>query len=135
MTAPAETTVNEDLLRRVLEHITAHPEEHNQQHWAVRTDCGAAYCLAGHAVVMSGYGPDWSTAFGASDTGVSTAGVAGRNLTIAELAADLLRLDPDDENEGDHELFDGRNTLDDLWRIAAELTNGRVSRTAQDATP
>lgn len=128
MTAPAETGVNEDLLRRVLEHVTAHPDEHNQAHWAVRSDCGTAYCVAGHAVVMSGYAPDWSAAFGATATvaGVSTTGVVGTDQTIGEVAADLLRLDVD--GEGDHRLFHGSNDLADLWRIAAELTDGRVSR-------
>lgn len=126
MTAPASAGVNEDLLRRVLDHITAHPDEHNQGHWALWSDCGTAYCVAGHAVVMSGYEPDWLSAFGGSE-GISTAGVAGKDQTIAELAAELLGLEFDSAHDG---LFFGGNDLDALWRIAAELTDGRVSRPA-----
>lgn len=127
MSAPATTGVNEDLLRRVLTYITEHPDEHDQGNWAVRTECGTAYCLAGHTVVLSGHEVDWPTAFGASATTVTTAGVAGTDQTIGELAATLLGLDFEDA-AGEDGLFWGGHELRDLWRIAAELTDGRVSR-------
>src|SRR6478609_3488156 len=48
---------NLPLLRKVLEHIDAHPEEWRQDSWATRTSasaCGTAFCFAGHAVVLAG---------------------------------------------------------------------------------
>lgn len=50
---------NLPLLRKVLDHIDAHPEEHYQAAF-VKTDltpvdgfiCATAFCVAGHAVVM-----------------------------------------------------------------------------------
>ncbi len=93
----------------------------------MRSDCGTAYCLAGHTVVMSGYRADWSTAFGATKTGVSTAAVAESDQTIGDLAARLLRIEVEDA-DGEDGLFWGGHELADLWRIASELTDGRVSR-------
>lgn len=49
--------VNIELLNKVMEHIEGHPEEHYQGTWARRTDCGTAYCFAGHAVVICGWDP------------------------------------------------------------------------------
>lgn len=126
MTAAATSGINEDLLRRVLEHITAHPEEHDQARWAVRTDCGTAYCVAGHIVVMSGWQVDWSDGMAIrTDEMTHTCGVVGTDKTIASVAAELLGVE---RGECDDGLFYGGNELDDLWRIAAELTDGRVSR-------
>lgn len=47
---------NLPLINKVMDHIEAHPEEHNQADWAIKVDhpCGTAYCYAGHAVHMSG---------------------------------------------------------------------------------
>lgn len=49
---------NLPLLRKVLDHIDAHPEEWHQRFWAINTTetaCGTAYCIAGHAAVMTGH--------------------------------------------------------------------------------
>lgn len=48
---------NLPLLRKVLDHIDAHPEEWHQSLWGMETSnaCGTALCIAGHAMVMSGY--------------------------------------------------------------------------------
>jgi hypothetical protein len=46
------------LLNKVMDHIEAHPEEHDQSIWAKRrfdqdgNACGTQYCFAGHTVVM-----------------------------------------------------------------------------------
>lgn len=44
---------NFHLLWKVYDHIVAHPEEWRQGMWATKTDCGTAYCFAGHAVTMT----------------------------------------------------------------------------------
>lgn len=58
MTAPLAPTFeppvpNLPLLRKVLDHIDAHPEEWRQSTYATVTDCGTAHCIAGHAVAMT----------------------------------------------------------------------------------
>lgn len=42
------------LARKVLEHIEAHPDEHDQAHFASRNDCGTTACIAGHTLLLSG---------------------------------------------------------------------------------
>lgn len=67
VTPPQAVTLprpNLPLLRKVLEHIDAHPEEWRQGSWASGAVCGTAYCVAGHALVMDGthvltYDPHW----------------------------------------------------------------------------
>lgn len=50
--------LNAPLLHKVLDHIVAHPDEHDQSLWATRrfdqdgNVCGTRYCFAGHTVVM-----------------------------------------------------------------------------------
>lgn len=47
--------VNVALLTKVMEHIEAHPEEHDQVDWGVIEPCGTKFCFAGHTVAISGY--------------------------------------------------------------------------------
>lgn len=42
--------VNIDLLNRIIDHIEQHPETWDQRAWAQKTECGTAFCVAGHAV-------------------------------------------------------------------------------------
>jgi hypothetical protein len=42
------------LLRKILGHIDAHPEEWDQERYGYSNVCGSAHCVAGHAVVMTG---------------------------------------------------------------------------------
>src|SRR6478609_9322821 len=58
-----DTAPNLPLLRKVLAYIDAHPDEWDQFSWGVQTQawpCGTAFCIAGHAAVMSGAKPIWS---------------------------------------------------------------------------
>lgn len=52
---PALPVPNLPLLRKVLDHIDAHPEEWQQATYGTGTACGTAACIAGHAMLMSGY--------------------------------------------------------------------------------
>lgn len=113
-------SVNVERLRAVLEHITAHPEEWNQETWAQRTPCGTAFCLAGHTVVMAGLKVDWDDA----EDGVSS--TVKNGSFIDEVATELLGLDSGASMFG-HQLFAPYNTLADLWRIAGELTGGEIA--------
>jgi hypothetical protein len=47
-------TYNVDLMLQVREQITAHPETHDQAHWAAKTACGTTMCIAGWATTLAG---------------------------------------------------------------------------------
>jgi len=51
---PSEPLPNVPLLRKVREHIEAHPEEWRQNDWRTVRDCGTAYCFAGWACQIDG---------------------------------------------------------------------------------
>lgn len=51
------------LAQRILDHITAHPEQHNKRKFGQKTECGTTACIAGWAGIFSGicqfeYDPD-----------------------------------------------------------------------------
>lgn len=50
---PNWPALNVPLITKVMDHIEAHPQEHDQGTWASRTGCGTTYCFAGHAVNMT----------------------------------------------------------------------------------
>lgn len=58
-----KSVLNIPLLRKVMEHIEAHPDEWDQEAWAARTPCGTTYCFAGIAVVMSGHDLMWTPGY------------------------------------------------------------------------
>lgn len=123
-------------LRKVLEHITAHPEEHVQDAWAIRyiedgepfseycapirqflesarqKGCGTAMCVAGHVVHQAGYDIDWNSGYLTEWCRKS-----GDSRGISPVAQELLGLD----SKSARELFRCSNTLEDLWRIAREI--------------
>lgn len=39
-------------LDRIIDHIERHPEEWRQASYGLRTECGTAFCVAGHAAVL-----------------------------------------------------------------------------------
>lgn len=55
----ATPALNEPLLHKVMDHIRAHPEEHDQGSWARQVIepangvCGTRFCFAGHATMMT----------------------------------------------------------------------------------
>jgi hypothetical protein len=51
---------NVPLLRKIREHIEAHPEEWDQGDWRSNTACGTAYCFAGRAAHLDG--AEWLSA-------------------------------------------------------------------------
>lgn len=116
------TTVNIPLLRKVLDHVTAHPEEHNQSMWGVRTSCGTAYCIAGHALVMSGVQLGWEDT--ADGYGYATVDVTKDGEQIHDAARRVLGLD----DVQAYLLFDPNNSRDRAWAIAADITDGKIQR-------
>lgn len=127
-------TINVPLLRKVLEHITAHPEEWDQEVWAKKTtenSCGTACCVAGWTAVFSGHSLVWdegeALAVRRPDdwnglTGFSPTGITADLVHISYLAREELGLD----DGAACALFAGGNSLSRLWALAHHFTNGEI---------
>lgn len=119
-----KTDVNVPLLRKALEHVTAHPEEWDQGVWAKRSSqCGTQYCLAGTVVVLSGeFRAQWSSTNYSTEFTHYCTRVDNDDCLydIQDTAINLLNTDA-------YHLFNGSNTLRDLWELAAEMTNGEIA--------
>lgn len=124
---------NIPLLRKTLEHITAHPEEWDQETWATQTPCGTTACLAGWAVTFAGHELVWDE----EDPGdrfcdcenclaegprASQCIVDGYPRSIHNAATHALGLTLSQSNT----LFYGGNSLGYLWACANSFTNGEI---------
>lgn len=110
MTAPtAEHGVNVPLLQQVLDHITDNPETWDQTDW-----CGTSCCVAGHVALAQGW----------QRTNVHSSRVRrdGEERSVSQVAREALGLTPDDAER----LFDGGNSLRELWAHADQLTGGAI---------
>lgn len=123
--------IDAPILRKALEHITAHPEEWDQSQWAGRDSlCGTSCCLAGMIAVQQGYKLD----FEAGDSATSYAIKDGRSNYISHVAAaELLGCEVESVAYGQlaeyppiREMFRGSHELPDLWRMASQLTDGEI---------
>ncbi len=119
--APPEMAINVPLLRKALDHITAHPQEWRQELYGMRTDCGTTGCIAYHAVVLAGHSPGFG-ADGGTNTVSDVLDRRGDPAYLPIVAAADLGLNPDQR----WALFCGGNSLADLWRLAAEFTAGEI---------
>lgn len=118
--------LNTPLLRKTLEHITAYPEEYTQAKWVTHSSsCGTTGCLAYHlATIDSDLYFDFRKSsaagveigYGLVDSGGMSPGSISR---VAQERAGL-----NDHQAG--RLFDGANTLYDLWEQACEFSGGEI---------
>lgn len=118
--------INVPLMRKVLEHISEHPEEHDQGTWAERTACGTTMCMAGHAVVMAGHQISWpGTLDDESSADFVTEPIVVDNETtrrIPAVAAHELGLTEEQKDA----FFYESGTIEDLWREAHIYTDGEI---------
>lgn len=123
--------INALLLRKELEHITAHPDQWRQGVWiglSQTSSCGTVACLAGNTVLHAGWQP--STRYGEPyllDTLPPTVQFefVARDDRVAEVRAaarEELGLLPWEATL----LFDGSQSLVGLWIVASLLTDGEV---------
>lgn len=105
-----------DLAKQVLAHITAQPGSWNQSMWARRTECGTAFCFAGHAVAIAypgavfDFGDDVLFGDEVDDAYHVTLPGESEPRGVRDVAMERLGL-----NEGEaNELFDSYNDLEDL---------------------
>jgi hypothetical protein len=116
--------LNVALHRKTLEHIAAHPEEHDQHTWIERTDCGTTMCYAGTALALEGY----KFKFELNDLGVSVPSgevcdpQTGAVYEIGDQAAVILGLTDKQANT----LFYNMGGLPELYAIVNKLTDGEI---------
>jgi len=109
------------LLDEILDYIEIHPEEWDQSIFFNKTDCGTAFCIAGHAVRLRmppGWDFNWT---GRLLSGVlvdlhdpkaacvSVSSIAQRELGLSSYEADVM--------------FDGGNTLAEIRTMRDALAN------------
>lgn len=136
-------TINTERLLAEIRNITLHPEKHNQGLWVEAigkrpSACGSLGCLAGNAVVNEGHDllwvksddqwdaarqkwfPSWiaDNVAGTVDGVTYGGGELIENPSIDVVARKLFGLN----SEQSDSLFDGSNTLDDIWNLAIEFT-------------
>jgi len=125
--------VNVPLLRKTLEwayeqHLKAErgePSEWNQSNWILTTECGTVCCIAGKITIDAGWTPVWGFVGGgevvrrdgisddvSDDVSSYASDVATRELGLTEGQAQLL--------------FSGANTIEDLYSLAGQFTDGEV---------
>src|SRR5580700_5304492 len=105
-----EPRPNLELLRSVLRQIDAQPETWNQEHIAIPTSCGTAYCVAGWGVILAGH----QIRFDADGNAILD---DDPWASIWVCAVDEFGID-EDEAWG---LFYSDNTRDDIERLATEI--------------
>ncbi len=118
MTAP---TPNAELAYKVLDHIDAHPEQHDQRSWTEKVGCGTVACFAGWTCLLSG---DEPVPDDDGDIDVEV-WVDGNIVRIPQRATHLLGLPYDRQPGWGHHLFDPANSREDLHRLVAEIFGPR----------
>lgn len=124
-----ELELNVPLLTKVLDHVTAHPEEWNQTVWAVEHSCGTACCVAGWAAVMAGYELkfDGSAVCGCGCTDALDGDTASYTTT-GEFISDVAQRELGLTESQAKTLFSGCNGLDTLWSLANAYSDGEIER-------
>jgi hypothetical protein len=84
---------NQELAKTVLDHLLAHPEQHNQDRWGERTECGTTMCVAGWTCELAGERLEWQRS--STTTGVGT-WCTTDGVYIPRRAAQLLGLTEDE---------------------------------------
>lgn len=113
---------NAELAWRVIDHIDAHPDQHDQEVWIRRGDgCGTVACLAGWACLLGGDQPD----FHQDDPEASDVLTGQALMPVKERAAQLLGIPYDPDAFYGHALFNAYLTREDLGALVAEIFGPR----------
>lgn len=106
--------VNIDRLRSELEFVAQNRHLWDQEEWIHRSECGTYACLAGWTVLH-----EPGIQIPADQQGCW---IQERRTSVGTLAMDILGLNEEDAAE----LFHATNTIEDLWRIASDITDGAI---------
>lgn len=84
--------MNIELMTKVRDHVVAHPEQHDQSMWAVKTECGTTACAAGWTLLLGN--PEVAREY-ADEEVFTFAGVVRRlyGRSVVGAAVDLLGID------------------------------------------
>lgn len=104
-------TRNAEAIRKVADHIEAHPDQYLQAEYATRTDCGTAYCIAGTVGVQQGLQPARFNSEGRG-SGCWVDPVTEERASIETLAESLLGLSQ----------FESGALFDPYWKPADGMT-------------
>jgi hypothetical protein len=115
---------NAPLHRKVLEYIEAHPEEHDQNSWAVKKmSCGTTMCYAGTTLSLAGYQLLWEKLLNGDFAATEAQNPrTGEIVSIEEEAAKLLDLTSWEANR----LFFEFGNVAHLYEIVNHITDGEV---------
>ena len=112
------------LLRKVIDHITAHPEQHDQKFWLKTTECGTVACVAGWTCLLNGDEPDERVAYGNHTASVIPADAPNPDArsiayssSVPERAKELLGLTPKEADA----LFDEDATFNDVLSVCHDI--------------
>jgi hypothetical protein len=119
MSADTASGPNHSLFVQVLAQIEREPRTWDQGMWATRRECGTSYCFAGHACVLTGHEFRFFEGIPYGDER-ETSSILRNGRDVVSLAVELLGL-PAFKPLPDIELFHEENTLDDLYRISADI--------------
>lgn len=113
------------LLQKVMDHVTAHPEEHNQRNYGRQTPCGTTFCVAGHALLISGYTPLFTNYPGPEQVMLGVYDAHGKMIHgYDEVARKELDLTMTQASE----IFYCMGELDEVWEVVERVTEGAVRR-------
>lgn len=131
---------NVPLFQKLMDHLTTHPEEHDQGVWGRAkvkdgTPCGTAFCAAGTVVSWSEkYKLVWEQ-YDSRNLELNCA--VPIDVTAPEIVSDLEDLPRESvlisvaaQRElgiDSTTLFAGNNTLHDLWYLSNKLCNGQLT--------
>lgn len=136
MPRPADAPeINVIRLRELLEHLTAHPEEHDQNLWAMRKrepngDCKTACCAAGWTVSLSNeYSIAWRSDALRKNVEFSEYAINERGFEqhVKTVARELLGFTTREASV----FFASDNSLYQLWNYASTWTDGAIERPAE----
>lgn len=122
-----EPVPNLPLLRKILDQVDAHPETWSQTVWGIQRQvegaaCGTAFCIAGHAAMMTGAEPFWDKRGGGGGTWVLNLvrDADGQPWEVDAYARAQLGL-TEDEASCYRGLFDPGNTRERVQEIAEQI--------------
>jgi hypothetical protein len=126
-------TPNAGLAYKTLDHIDAHPEQHDQHVWISTPSCGTSACLAGWVCLLAGDKPAYAPQDEDPETNLVTvlgAENPAYDVRVPQRAADLLSIPYDPDSAYGHPLFNAYNTREDLGRLVVEIFGPRPAVTA-----
>ena len=111
---------------RVMDHIDANTELHEQDTWLHKTKCGTAGCYAGWTCLLAGDKPLWGGPDADLTFMVEASGEA-RPVRVDRRAQELLGLDDDAADD----LFNPHNSRSELRQLVAEIFGERPELEAE----